>query len=159
MVVHFNPALWLCVCLASQGDPCGFYCFHCLFQEKSRRRSRFEEREKDFVTSGPSANWGNGTTCAPQITDHPRAQMEHGRCVLVDFAFVTSFPCVQTPGGVVSGPLGVSGRRSRSRQAERQVICLPQNARCVLSTGSANGSRRGSAVEGELSAEIAEHQR
>lgn len=68
-------------------------------------------------------------------------------------AFMTS----QQPGGVVSGLLGVSGRRSHSRQAERHIIRIPQNAQCVLSTGSATGSRSRSPDEGELSAEMSEH--
>lgn len=145
----------MCVCLLKVINAVSTDFFVC-FKKKSRCRRR-ADLKKDFVTTGPSAKLGQRNYLC--TTDHTPPTCTNGTrpvrsCRL---AFVTSFPCVQTAGGVVSGPLGVSGRRSRSRQAERQIICLPQNARCVLSTGSATGSRRGSPVEGELSAEIAEH--
>lgn len=128
----------------------------------SRKKVDVEEEQVSRKKERLCHNWSKcklgqqNYLCA---TDHTTPSCTNGTrpvrsCRL---AFVTSFLCVQTPGGVVSGPLGVSGHRSRSRQAERQIICLPQNARCGISTGSATGSRRGSPVEGELSAELAEH--
>lgn len=62
-------------------------------------------------------------------------------------------------GGVVRRLLGVAGRRSRSRQAERPIICLSQQAWRVISAGSATDVHIGSPDVDELSAYRAGHPR
>lgn len=62
-------------------------------------------------------------------------------------------------GGVISRLLGVTGRRSQSRQAERPIRCLSQHAWCVISAGSATDEQIGSPDVDELSAYRAGHPR
>lgn len=75
---------------------------------------------------------------------------------------VCIFSCLQATaelGGVVNRLLGVTRRRSQSRQAERPIICLSQRAWCVISAGSATHVHIGSPDVDELSAYRAGHPR